>query len=737
MATLVLTAVGTAVGGPLGGALGALAGRTLDGAIFGGGRVEGARLADLAITTSSFGATIPKHFGKVRTAGTVIWATELREAKETSGGSKGQPKVTSYSYSASLAVAVGSNPILGIGRIWADGNLLRGAGGDLKVEGRMRFYAGTEDQQPDPLIASDVGMHECPGFRGLAYVVFEDLALGSFGNRIPALTFEVFQADGNIELSTILEGEWGGSVRSALPDMIGFSHSGGSFADMLQAIDVAWPLSCDGSNGSLDIRPAGPGVTSDVVVLPAPVVGDADEFGATSGFASERMRGSGFRQIALRYYDLNRDYQPGLQRSRARAGNGDITTVDLPATLLPDAARSLADSAAMQQREGRETISYRIAELDERFHPGALAAVPARPGLWRIEGWEWRHTGVELILKSVPAQLDKGMQPQGSSGKPQPAADLLNGPTALAAFGLPWSGVGDKETPRFFAAAASPAEGWRGAALYAVRQDGSLSPIGVTGKRRAVMGTVVTPMPAASPMLIDRTSTVTVKLSATDMALVDADITSLARGANTARIGKEIFQFGKASPLGDGHWKLSKLLRGRGGTEFATGGHIAGEAFVLLDDRLIELDAGLLAPTETRAIAALGNADPEPVIAALEEPHATQRPYSPVHGRVIESETGGIILSWTRRSRAALTWLDSVDVPLAEQEEAYDIRFIASGKIAIAWRSSSPTLSIDSDWPALSALRGHFEIRQIGQSCLSEPLILQPLHTEDSSTEIP
>lgn len=100
MATLVLTAVGTAVGGPLGGALGALAGRTLDGAIFGGGRVEGARLADLAVTTSSFGATLPRHFGKVRTAGTVIWATELREAKETSGGSKGQPKVTSYSYSA-------------------------------------------------------------------------------------------------------------------------------------------------------------------------------------------------------------------------------------------------------------------------------------------------------------------------------------------------------------------------------------------------------------------------------------------------------------------------------------------------------------------------------------------------------------------------------------------------------------------------------------------------------------
>src|SRR6476661_3732852 len=126
MATLLLTAVGTALGGPLGGAIGALAGRSID--------------------------------------GTIIWATDLVEHKDKSGGKKGQPSVTTYAYTTSFAVALSSRPILGIGRVWADGNLLRGAAGDLKVAGAMRVHAGRGDQAPDPLIAAAQGAAS-PAFR--------------------------------------------------------------------------------------------------------------------------------------------------------------------------------------------------------------------------------------------------------------------------------------------------------------------------------------------------------------------------------------------------------------------------------------------------------------------------------------------------------------------------------------------------------------------------------------------
>jgi hypothetical protein len=168
MATLVFTALGTAVGGPLGGALGSLIGNRIDRAVIGGGHREGPRLKELAVTTSSYGAAIPRHFGTVRAAGTIIWATDLAESSEKTGGGKGRPSTSTYSYSASFAVALASRPIRRLGRVWADGNLLRGAAGDLKTGGALRVYTGHGDQQPDPLIATAEGA-KCPAYRGTAY----------------------------------------------------------------------------------------------------------------------------------------------------------------------------------------------------------------------------------------------------------------------------------------------------------------------------------------------------------------------------------------------------------------------------------------------------------------------------------------------------------------------------------------------------------------------------------------
>ncbi|RZT57170.1 hypothetical protein EV283_1230 [Sphingomonas sp. BK036] len=72
MATLVLTAVGSAVGGPIGGAIGALIGQAVDHTVFAPARREGPRLVELAVQTSSYGSQIPKLFGTMRVAGTVI-----------------------------------------------------------------------------------------------------------------------------------------------------------------------------------------------------------------------------------------------------------------------------------------------------------------------------------------------------------------------------------------------------------------------------------------------------------------------------------------------------------------------------------------------------------------------------------------------------------------------------------------------------------------------------------------
>ena len=217
MATLALAAAGAAVGsallpagltvlgatlsgGVLGSQIGALGGSVIDQVLFASsGRsraLVGPRLSDLKITASTEGAAIPRLFGRARLGGQVIWATDLEEEVVTTGGggSKGSPAPepatsrTDYRYYANFAVAICEGPISGIGRVWADGVEL-----DL---GRhvWRLHKGDETQEPDSLIVAHEGLDEAPAYRGLAYIVFERMALAGFGNRLPQLSFEVHRA---------------------------------------------------------------------------------------------------------------------------------------------------------------------------------------------------------------------------------------------------------------------------------------------------------------------------------------------------------------------------------------------------------------------------------------------------------------------------------------------------------------------------------------------------------------
>ncbi|MEM7695001.1 MAG: glycoside hydrolase/phage tail family protein [Pseudomonadota bacterium] len=200
MATLVLSAAGQAVGGFLGpvGAIvgraaGALAGHVIDQRLFGDNRTRSVgQIDDLTVQTSSEGNAIPRVYGRMRLAGTVIWARDFTEHSRThTGGKGGGPSVREYAYTADFAVAICEGPVARIGRVWADGEPL-----DLtKIE--MRTYFGTDDQAADPLIEGVEGV--APAYRGLAYVVFEGLPIGVFGNRLPQITFEVVRPVGRVE----------------------------------------------------------------------------------------------------------------------------------------------------------------------------------------------------------------------------------------------------------------------------------------------------------------------------------------------------------------------------------------------------------------------------------------------------------------------------------------------------------------------------------------------------------
>jgi hypothetical protein len=728
MATLLLTAAGSLLG-PIGGALGALVGRQIDSAIFGSRKIEGPRLKELAVTTSSYGTPLPRHFGQVRVAGTIIWATDLVEHRDKHGGGKGKPSVTSYSYSASVAVALASRPIVGIGRIWADGNLLRGAGGDLKVGGTFRLHTGEGDQAPDPLIAAAEGPAHCPAFRGTAYVVFEDLDLGDFGNRIPALTFEVFADDAStLSLQPIVDGFIDG-VDASLPltGVAGLSCEG-PLAETLAMLDPVFPMDCDACGERVVIAPERLQVAA--IALPEPAVSVADEdFGGAEGHARRRAPAPADPPQILRYYDIDRDYQPGLQRASGPVPTGQPRAIELPAALHASAARSLVETAARRSAWARESISWQCCELDPAVAPGAFVTLPGQAGLWRVSEWEWRASGVELQLQRVPPSL-AGTAIPTDPGRGNPPVDAIAPPTALAAFELPWDGTGNGDTPAIFAAASSTSAAWSGAALFVDHGDGGLVSFGSSGRRRSIIGTVITPPVLVSQHLFDRTSAVIVELLGPDMALSDATIRQMAMGVNRALVGDEILQFGSATPTGAGRWRLELLLRGRGGTGYAIAGHLPGERFVLLDEAPVAIDAVAVGSGAMAELLALGLGDTSPVAAPITSRGITLRPLAPVHGRARIQSDGSLELAWTRRARGAFSWNDGVDVPVHEQAEAYLVTYGLPEQPTATWVTPEPRLALPSatlEMLSTTSPGGAFSVRQQGSHALSVPTHLTTL----------
>lgn len=203
-----MSSVGQAVGGVVGAIVGFYAGNPVLGAQIGmmiggaidppkGPTINGPRLTDLSVQTSTYGAFIPRNYGTMAQNGNVFWVQGdklIEVITPTSSGGKGAPKTTTNtaSYYATFAVGLCEGPIDGVRRIWIGNQLWYDAGSnDLATivasnqnASQFTLYPGTDTQSPDPLIQADKGIANVPAYRGLAYIVFDRLPLAAYSNSI-------------------------------------------------------------------------------------------------------------------------------------------------------------------------------------------------------------------------------------------------------------------------------------------------------------------------------------------------------------------------------------------------------------------------------------------------------------------------------------------------------------------------------------------------------------------------
>ena len=451
MATLVLSTVGNALGGPIGGALGALIGQSFDQQLLAPPR-RGPRLGDLAVQTSAYGTQIPRIYGSMRVAGSVVWATDLVESEQTSGA-KGQPDVV-YGYSVSLAVALSSRPARGIGRIWAAGKLLRGADGDFKVPVVFRFYEGGEAQDIDPLIGSVEGIAKTPAYRGLALAVFEDLELAEFGNRIPMMTFELLADEEVPSVGTILADASAGVIRSEAEDIVGgYAAYGRSVASAVQPLVDAFDVTLFHDGSKLRSPP-----NHETVLIGRDELGCSADSRAASRVERQQLPArAAASALRLSYYDPQRDYQAG--EARAIAGEADPNEVqqELPAVVDAPHAKSLAEQMLARSWKQRDRMVLKLPPARIGLEPGMAVRLPTTPYAWLVD--KCTLEGFVTIAELRPLTHAAGVL-AADAGRIVANRDIVEGPVTLALIEGP-SVSQQPGSSAIFLAASSPTVGWK------------------------------------------------------------------------------------------------------------------------------------------------------------------------------------------------------------------------------------------------------------------------------------
>jgi hypothetical protein len=246
--------------------------------------------------------------------------------------------------------------------------------------------------------------------------------------------------------------------------------------------------------------------------------------------------------------------------------------------------------------------------------------------------------------------------------------------------------------PGFYAAAcaADPAAtNWRGATVYVSADGGATYTVGFSVTAEATMGVTTTVLgDFLGGNIVDELNSVTVRLSHGSLSSTSA--TGLLAGVNMAVCGDEILFFRDAPMIAENTFRVSGLLRGRRGSEYAMGSHAVGERFVVVDPtkfvRVTQSTADIgveklyKAVTSGRTLAATDSR-------AFTNEGCGLKPYAPVHLGGGRDASGNATLNWVRRGRISGEWRSGASVPLSEETEAYEVEIFEDDTYATVVRT--------------------------------------------------
>jgi len=692
-----------------------------------GPKLDRGRVDEMKIQGAGQGQPIPLIYGRNRTAGTIIWATGLRERTSTSSsggkGGGGGATTTDYSYSTSLAVYICEGTLSKVRRIWANEKVIydwRTGGSPTYASwidsSKVRIYLGNQ-MTADAAIEADKGAGNVPAFKGIAYVVFEALELAEVGGQIPNFTFEVESDHANLQValndlaarSGLASADYDFSALAAYPTRGMVVAARTEAARVMDAYAKANWFEIVETGGQIKsvIRT---GVS--VAKIPADDIGAAEPGAESQSFvlttrAEETELPLSF---AVNYQSEALDFLQWSQTARRSVRWSDQQeNVSFSLGLADEYARYLADSLLMEAWAARSSHTFTLPYKYMRLDPGDVVTIPDEGGedrvvrilemsmglLAQIEVTAVDDDPVIYLDPGLPASIPTG---GGAGVDSTTTADLLSFEANAVVDSL-------ADAPQLGFAAGRTSAGWKGGeaqidprlqryaggfnrrvALFYSSSTFGYSAAGATGLLGNVGG-------FALPYGLDTVNTVRVVFTnGVPESITYAEMVT--EGRNLAVLGKEIIQFQTATLISGSTYELSNLLRYRRGSDYlltleAMGAvvHASLEGFILITEKVknYPYSPSGIGTVENFRIIETGK-DYSGGLPSYGEPLTmggdSRKPYGPCDLRYSGDRSGGdadVIVSFKRRVRKKGDLYSGDDAPLDESSEGYKVEIWDTG----------------------------------------------------------
>lgn len=398
----------------------------------------------------------------------------------------------------------------------------------------------------------------------------------------------------------------------------------------------------------------------------------------------------------VHYLNRLQRYESNVQSaSRSTHYATDTAALRLSLVLSESHAAAIAETSLADQWAERSSIDLQLPMAYAALEPGDVLALVdgavthrirvskvqiGKPGLVKVKG-------VLDAAESWDGYIAPTYGGDGAMVQPNPATRL----EVLDIPALP-SDATDALTLRF--AAAGIADGWKGATLTRLMPSGE-DAILLDFDQAAVMGAAVNAVGVGVTTHFDEINTLDVALVG-NATLASANEAAVLGGANVAVLGDEVIQFMYATQLGAGLYRLSRLLRGRLGTEAAMATHVVGERFVLLNEAIqpLVIPASQYGQPWVLRASTFGDSLTSGAQVTITVQANSLKPLSPVHAEALRSPTtGDVVIGWQRRTRMNGDWRDFIDAPLSEQSEMYDVQVMNGAVVARRWQVASPSVT--------------------------------------------